>query len=283
MGFYSASTLLEDARRKGVPILPFCVERSAWECSLETPDGLADGQLQLSSDGQPFALRLGLKFMKGLSESVVRRIVQGRPYTSARELALRAQLDRRTLEVLSAGGALDVYGRGRRSELWAVDEHVLARSLTLLATWEEEVRQFAPLEEDEEIVWDYEVSGLSPRGHPMRALRPALRKAGFLEAREVGRISHGGWARTAAMVICRQRPATAKGTVFLTLEDETGFVNVILWPRVFEDNFVVARSAGLLAVEGPVQNGRGVVHLVARKLYRPELDASVEVGSRNFH
>jgi error-prone DNA polymerase len=85
------------------------------------------------------------------------------------------------------------------------------------------------------------------------------------------------------MVICRQRPATARGTVFLTLEDETGFINVILWPKVFEDNFVVARSAGLLAVEGTVQNGRGVVHLVARKLYRPLVEAPVEVGSRNFH
>jgi error-prone DNA polymerase len=117
----------------------------------------------------------------------------------------------------------------------------------------------------------------------MRSLRPCLRKAGFLDAREVSKVAHGRWAKAAAMVICRQRPATAKGTVFLTLEDETGFINVILWPKVFDDNYVVARSAGLLAVEGPVQNGRGVVHLVARKLYRPQIDVLMEVGSRNFH
>jgi error-prone DNA polymerase len=274
MGFYSASTLLEDARRQGVELRPFCAEHSQWECSLEPSGG----------DRWPFALRLGLKFLKGLPERVGQRLVQGRPYRSTRELTLRAGLDRKALDLLAAAGALDVYGPARRSQLWAVDDHLLAKVMPLLESWQEEHhRSFAPLSEDEEIAWDYEVSGLSSRGHPLRALRPALRRAGFSSARQVAGTRHGGWARTAAMVICRQRPATARGTVFLTLEDETGFLNVILWPRVFEENRVVARSAGLLAVEGPVQKARGVVHLVARKLYKPTLEAPVEMSSRNFH
>jgi error-prone DNA polymerase len=323
MGFYSASTLLEDAKRKNVEIRPFCAEKSQWECTLERVDGEHGQQMELldvvkeseadrnafySAPGyrrslpdqqaegkrhwdprqpgrtdRPLAIRLGLKFLKGLSEGIAERIVAGRPFRSVRDLTLKAGLDRRALEVLASAGALDVYGRQRRTELWAVDDHLLARALPLLASWEEKGRDFAGLSEDEEVIWDYEVSGLSSRGHPMRNLRPALREAGFLDARQVTGVANGKWAKTAAMVICRQRPATAKGTVFLTLEDETGFVNVILWPKVFDDNFVVARSAGLLAVEGPVQSGRGVVHLVARKLYRPQLDVAVEVGSRNFH
>lgn len=285
MGFYSASTLLEDAKRKGVEIRPFCVEHSEWECSLEPMR--RGGGTASPSDAAPeesaFAIRLGLKFMKGLPQSLGRRIVEGRPFRSVRELTLQAGLDRKALDILSSGGALDVYGFSRRSQLWAVNDHLLAKAMPLLEAWQQEQRQFAPLSEDEEIVWDYEVSGLSSRGHPMRGLRPLLQRAGFTSARQVGQAPHGSWARTAAMVICRQRPATARGTVFLTLEDETGFVNVILWPQVFQDNYVVARSAGLLAVEGPVQNARGVVHLVARKLYRPQLEAPVQVGSRNFH
>ena len=305
MGFYSASTLLEDAKRKNVTIRPFCAERSQWECTLEAVDNLPAGQLELpgcggsaaSSQGgvrldesvsvmaaeRPFAIRLGLKFLKGLHEAQARRLVGNRPYRSVRDLTTRAVLDRRTLEVLASSGALDVYGKNRRSTLWAVDDHLLARTRPLLAFCEEAPRQFAGLSEEEEVIWDFEVAGMSSRGHPMKSLRPQLKKAGFLDARGVAAVSHGAWTKVAAMVICRQRPATAKGTVFLTLEDETGFINVVLWSKVFEENFVVARSAGLLAVEGRIQSGRGVVHLVARKLYRPQLEAPVEVGSRNFH
>lgn len=316
MGFYSAATLVEDARRKSVEVRPFCAERSHWECALEPVAGARGQQLTLleteldpdfygapgyarqpgpgqsrrdwdlrspTRPDRPFAIRLGLKFLKGLPEAVGQRIVAGRPFRSVRDLALRAELDRKALELLASSGALDIYGRKRRDELWAVDDHLMARTLPLLQNWDEDKRRFASLSEDEEVVWDYEVAGLSPRGHPMRSLRPALRKAGFLSAQEVGKVRHRAWARAAAMVICRQRPATAKGTVFLTLEDETGFLNVILWPKIFEQNSVVARSAGLLAVEGPVQSDRGVVHLVARKIYRPQIEAPIEMGSRDFH
>ena len=275
MGFYSASTLLEDARRKKVSILSFCAEKSQWECTLEPLEGAAPDR--------PFGIRLGLKFLKGFREDTASRILQNRPYRSVRDLTVRARLDKKALELLASSGALDCYGRNRRTELWATDSHLEARRHPLLSHLEEVGRDFHQLSRNEKVVWDYETAGMSATGHPMESLRPQLSRCGYPDAATVQRTPHGRWIKYAAMVICRQRPATAKGTVFFTLEDETGFVNVIVWPKVFEEHFVVARSTSFLAVEGQIQNARGVVHLVAQKLYRPDLEATVEVGSRNFH
>lgn len=275
MGFYSASTLLEDARRKKVPILSFCAEKSQWECTLEP--------IEDSATDRPFGIRLGLKFLKGFREDTASRILENRPYQSVRDLTVKAWLDKKALELLASSGALDCYGRNRRTELWATDSHLEAQRHPLLSHLEETGRDFHQLSRNEKVVWDYETAGMSATGHPMESLRPQLSRCGYPDAATVQRTPHGRWIKYAAMVICRQRPATAKGTVFFTLEDETGFVNVIVWPKVFEEHFVVARSTSFLAVEGQIQNARGVVHLVAQKLYRPDLEATVEVGSRNFH
>lgn len=282
MGFYSASTLLEDARRKGVRVLGFCAEQSQWECTLEEVGGEAQLSLFEGAD-RSFGIRLGLKFLKGLSQRDAERIEAGRPYRSVRELALRASLDRKALDLLASSGALDRYGSNRRSALWATDDHLEARRHPLLQNLEEQGRTFEDLTRNEQVVWDYEASGMSATGHPMENLRPYLVRQGYPDAQTVQRTPHGRWVKYAALVICRQRPATAKGVVFLTLEDETGFVNVIVWPKVYEEHFVAARSSGFLAVEGQIQNARGVVHLVARKIFRPDLQVAVEVGSRNFH
>lgn len=272
MGFYSASTLVEDAKRKGVIVRPFCVERSDWECTLEP------------APANSLAIRLGLRFLKGLGEEEARRIEARRPFRDMRDLTVRTGVGRKALDVLSRAGALDCYGRGRRSALWAVDDYLQAYHLPLLADFElEQPRDFPQLSWDEEVIWDFESSGMSSRGHPLKSLRPKLKAAGYLAAEQVQKVPDGRRARYAGMVICRQRPATASGVVFLTMEDETGFVNVILWPKVFEQHFVIARSVGFLAVEGKIQSARGVVHLVARKLAHPQLEAPVAVGSRNFH
>ncbi len=272
MGFYSASTLVEDAKRKGVIVRPFCVERSDWECTLEP------------APANSLAIRLGLRFLKGLGEEEARRIEARRPFRDMRDLTVRTGVGRKALDVLSRAGALDCYGRGRRSALWAVDDYLQAYHLPLLADFElEQPRNFPQLSWDEEVIWDFESSGMSSRGHTLKSLRPKLKAAGYLAAERVQKVPDGRRARYAGMVICRQRPATASGVVFLTMEDETGFVNVILWPKVFEQHFVIARSVGFLAVEGKIQSARGVVHLVARKLTHPQLEAPVAVGSRNFH
>lgn len=294
MGFYSASTLLEEARRKGIKVLGFCAERSEWECTLESTRERCGEQLALFSETadlserrdkslRPFSIRLGLRFLKGFREECARKIMERRPFVSARDLTVRAGLERRSLELLASSGGLECYGRNRRSELWAVEEHLEAKRHVLLNHLDEVGRDFPELPKDQRVVWDYESAGLSATGHPLEGLRPLLTRAGFPDAQSVNRMPHGRRIRYAALVICRQRPATAKGTTFYTLEDETGFVNVIVWPKVFDEHFVLARSTGFLAVEGRVQNARGVVHLVAEKLYRPDLHAPVEVSSRNFH
>ncbi|MFA7481361.1 MAG: error-prone DNA polymerase [Vulcanimicrobiota bacterium] len=271
MGFYSASTLLEDARRNGVEVRGFCARRSHWECTLEP------------SNEQRFGIRLGLKFLKGFREESAGRVVENRPYRSVRELTLKARLDRKSLELLAASGALECFGSNRRTELWAVDDHLEARRHPLTSHLWEAGRSFQDLSKKETVIWDYEHTGLSAVGHPMEGLRPLLDRQGYPDAHTVQRIPHGRFTRFAALVICRQRPATANGTTFFTLEDETGFVNVIVWPKVFEKHFVVARSVGFLGVEGRIQKARGVVHLVADKLFRPSLSEPVEVASRNFH
>ena len=218
-----------------------------------------------------------------MSEGVASRIIGKRPYRSAQELTIEAGLSKQSLEILATSGALDCFGRNRRTELWASHDHVQASHAPLLSHLVERPRGFPDLERDEKVVWDHEVSRLSSTGHPLESLRSALRMNGFPDARTVQRTPHGRYIKYAAMVICRQRPATAKGTVFFTLEDETGFVNVIVWPKVFQEHFVVARSQSFLAVEGQIQNARGVVHLVAEKLYQPRLSAPVKLGIRNFH
>ena len=143
---------------------------------------------------------------------------------------------------------------------------------------------FAPLSAFETIAWDYRAGDLSPRGHPLGPLRGALRAQGLPDAKVVAALPHGQRVRYAGLVICRQRPGTAAGVTFLTLEDETGFVNLVIWAQVFEKFPILARTAILLGVDGRVQKADGVTHLIADTLWEPELDAPIEgTSSRDFH
>jgi error-prone DNA polymerase len=145
-------------------------------------------------------------------------------------------------------------------------------------------RPFASLSALDEITWDYRASGHSTHGHPLAPLRDRLRAAGLPDAKTVATLPHGTPARYAGLVICRQRPGTAAGVTFMTLEDETGFVNLVLWERVFETFPVVARTVSFLGVTGTIQKQGLVVHLVAEELWQPRLAAAPEaVSSRNFH
>jgi error-prone DNA polymerase len=144
--------------------------------------------------------------------------------------------------------------------------------------------QFAPLSLLEEVAWDYDASHHSTRGHPLGPLRLSLAAQGLPSAREVHAMRDGSRIRYAGLVICRQQPATARGAVFMTLEDETGFVNLVLWKDVFARHRVVARTAGFLGITGKVQSESGVVNLVAEELWVPRLEAlPPEAGSRDFH
>jgi error-prone DNA polymerase len=150
----------------------------------------------------------------------------------------------------------------------------------------EDAPAFAALDAIETIGWDVRTTHHSPRGHPLGPLRPALRRLGLPDAAAVWRAANGRRIRYAGVVICRQRPATAAGTVFMTLEDETGFVNLVLWQRVFEENRALACASSFLGVTGRVQSEKGIVHLIAEKLWTPDLGersaAPADPGSRDF-
>ena len=145
---------------------------------------------------------------------------------------------------------------------------------------------FGALDAFQTIGWDYRATHHSTRGHPLEPMRPALRLLGLPDAATVARAHHGRRVRYAGIVICRQRPATAAGTVFMTLEDETGFVNLVLWQRVYDEHRLLAKASSFLGVTGKIQSEKGVVHLIVESLWTPEVGAAhatVDPGSRDFH
>ena len=236
-----------------------------------------------------FAVRMGLRYVKGLSESrdwARIEAARGRaPFGSVADFVARTGLDEKMAGRLAEAGALAGLERRRRDALWQV--RGLARALAPVlpaGTARDETPGFDDLDLGETIAWDYRTSAHSPRGHPLAALRARLEARGLPDARTVSAMRDGRKTRYAGLVICRQRPGTAGGVVFMTLEDETGFVNLVVWSRVFDEHALIARTASFLGVTGKIQRAGGVVHLVADTLWRPELDTGPNaVGSRDFH
>jgi error-prone DNA polymerase len=271
MGFYSPSTLVEDARRHGVEVRPICVRHSRWDCTLEPVSG-------------SHAVRMGLRYVKGLGERERERLEALRePWDSIESFVRTTRLDRTKLVRLAEAGAFEGFGVSRRDAIWRVRglaDH--ARDPLPLAPAPSAVG-FAPLEPGQPVEWDYRTSGHSARGHPMAALRDRLRARGVPPARAVNALPDGHRLEYVGMVICRQRPGTASGVTFFTLEDETGFVNVVVWRDVFERHAFVGKTAKLLGARGRLQVAEGVTHLVAEQLFVPELTAETTPPSRDFH
>jgi len=274
MGFYAASTIVEDARHHGVNVLPVDVHASERECTLE------DGALRL---GLSFVKRLGAREADGI---VAARRAAGR-FATLLEFVQATRLDRGALSALAEAGAFDSLGLSRRTALWELKRLAALREATLPLADAPPARQaelFAPLDEGEIVEWDYRATELSPRGHPLEAVRPQLRAQGLPDARAVASMPNGRRVRYAGAVICRQRPGTARGTVFLTMEDETGFVNVVIWGRVYERYALTVKTNPLLGITGRIEAHQGVSHLIAERVWVPELRREVpDKGSRDFH
>ncbi len=271
MGFYSAATIVDDAKRHGVIVHPIRVHDSAVECTLVEENGV----------------RMGLRYVKGLSREQALRIVKTREletFASLEDFVERTALDAKALSVLSEAGAFDGFGTARRDALWDVRSLLRERDTTLSLNRLASSASFAALLPLEEIVWDYRSTQHSPRAHPLSMLRKELRKQGLPNAFDIGALRHGTRVRYAGLVICRQRPGTASGVTFMTLEDETGFANVVLWKRVFDAQTLLARTASFLGVTGKIQTEGGVVHIVAEELWEPHVqDAPLSPKSRDFH
>ena len=261
MGFYSPSQLVQDAQRHGVEVKPPDVNLSDWDCTLENG-----------------ALRLGLRMVKGLSEEAGKRLAAGRPYASVYAL----DLNRKDLRCLAAAGALRSLAGHRRLAHWSAAGAERRAPLDAPAT--ERLPGLEPPREGEDIIADYASLGLTLGRHPLALLRSCLHKLQLLTAEQLRLCSHGGTARVAGLVTCRQRPDTASGVIFVTLEDETGCINVVVWNRLAERQRGELLGARLLGVQGVIERDGEVVHLVARRLFdHSALLGPLAAASRDFH
>ena len=282
MGFYSASALVQDARRHGVDVLPADVAVSEWECTLE-PSIVSRQSSALPSP----AVRLGLLMVKGLAQAAGERIVVARAVTGfadVEDLARRADLERRDLRNLAAAGALAALAGHRRAAHWQAAGAQERPRLLRDAPIRDRQPALLPPTEGEDIVADYRSLGLTLGRHPLALLRRRLQRLRVTSAAELHALPDGRPARTAGIVTGRQRPATAKGVVFVTLEDETGYINVVVWNDLVERQRRELLGASLLGVDGVLQKEGRVVHLVARRLTDySALLGRLKVESRDFH
>jgi error-prone DNA polymerase len=276
MGFYAPAQLVRDAAAHGVEVRPVAVEASDWDCTLER-----------RGDGRP-ALRLGLRLVRHLSHEGGARIVAARrerAFAGIDDLAERAVLDRRDLEALAAADALARLSGHRHRAVWQVSG--VERPLPLLPA-ATVVPEGIPLlrapREGQDIVADYGSTGLTLRRHPLALLRAGLTRRGIVTTELLWDLPNGDSVSTAGLVITRQRPGSASGVTFVTLEDETGYVNLIVWRKVADAQRAALLESRLLAVRGRVQREGDVLHVIAQRL--TDLSAllgELVVTSRNFH
>jgi len=274
MGFYAPAQLVRDARVHGVEVCPISVCASDWDCTLERR--VAD---------EP-ALRLGLRLAKGLSKESALRVETARaaaPFTSVQDLTLRAALGRRELEALADAGALRELSGNRHLTFWQVAGTEQELPLAPVPRAPEGTPLLAPPTEGQNIAADYRSQGLTLGRHPLALLREELAAAHIVTAAQLGELPHGRVVRVAGIVTARQRPQSAGGVMFVTLEDETGYVNLILWERVWSRARRIASNSRLLEVQGLLQKEGLVTHVVARRLVdRTPMLGIVVTQSRDF-
>ncbi|MBM4380888.1 MAG: error-prone DNA polymerase, partial [Deltaproteobacteria bacterium] len=270
MGFYAVHSLVEDARRHGVEVLPLDVQASDWDCTLEPGEGQdAFGRVQPR-------LRLGLRLVKGLREDHARQLVaaRGEGFLGLGDLARRARIPSHELARLALAGALKSLCGGRREALWELqalgplDSGDLFFGMPL-----DGARVELPLPQvAEEVAQDYATTGLSLDCHPFQLFRGQLDGLRAVTAEGLGKVSPGRTVRTGGMVICRQKPPTAKGFTFLSLEDETGISNVVVMPDDFTRYRKEILGSPFLGVEGVVERAGKVVNVKARRLWALQLE-----------
>jgi len=275
MGFYGPSQLIQDARRHDVEVRPVDVAASVWDCTLEQ-----------RADGEP-AVRLGLRLVGGLAETAAEQVVQARSqrlFDSVADLAQRANLNRRDLKLLASAGALKALADHRHAAHWQVAGVECATPLLADAPARETMPELAVPSEGENLVADYGSLGFTLGRHPLALLRQQLARMRLATAQELQGYPHGRSARVAGIVVGRQRPGTASGVVFVTLEDETGSVNVIVWRDIADRQRRELLGSRLMGVHGVLEREGEVVHLIAKRLVDySRLLGALETTSRDFH
>jgi error-prone DNA polymerase len=282
MGFYSPAVLVKDAQRHGLRVKPIDVQISDWPCTVERePNG-------------SLSLRMGLGYAKRMRKQSAEELTQSRtqkgPFLSTEDLALRApSLNKRELTTLAHIGALNkITGiTNRRDALWQVEragklEGPLLRQQSECLQGDSEISPLRVMNTEERLIADYTGTGLTVGKHPMHYRRLELRRGNILSAQELRTRGDGEFVRTAGCIIARQRPGTAKGFIFLSMEDETGIANVIVTPDVYERNRLLVTRSKFLMVEGLLQNQDGVVHVKAAKLTTLSVNVP-KIDSHDFH
>jgi error-prone DNA polymerase len=283
MGFYAPAQLVRDARRHGVEVRPVSALHSDWDCTLEPAATEEVG-------AQP-ALRLGLRLVRSLTQQGAQRVMAARAtrnFSSVADLAQRAALERRDLEALAAAGALALLSGNRHLAFWEVAGFERALPLAGADPRISQADEGRPLlgmpTEAQSIVADMAAVGLTLGRHPVALLREQLQTEGLQCMADLTQLPHGQWARTAGLVLVRQRPGSAGGVTFVTLEDETAQLNVIVWKNIAERFRRPLVEAALLEVQGTLQREGAVLHLVARRLIdRTALTGPLHHPSRDFH
>ncbi len=289
MGFYAPAQIVRDAQEHGIEVRPVCVNASRWDCTLEpriSRDGRGQGSENISGgdiggdDDGRFAVRLGLRMVRGLGNAEAARLVASRgdaPFASVDDLWRRAGIRHEALTELAEADAFRPdMGVSRREALWAIkalrDEPLplfaaaADREARALAEQVEPVVHLAAMPEGGEVVEDYGHVGLTLRRHPVAFLRADLAQRRFVTCAEAMASRDRRWVEVAGLVLVRQRPGSAKGVMFITIEDETGVANLVVWTKVFEAHRKIVLGAGMMGVRGRIQREGEVVHLVAHSL-----------------
>ncbi|MBX9746087.1 MAG: error-prone DNA polymerase, partial [Hyphomonadaceae bacterium] len=281
MGFYAPAQIVRDAQDHGVEVRPIDVNCSAWDNTLETgspaKERLHSRHADMAQDiRSTHAMRLGFRQANGLRQDSLERLVANRAngYDSVRSVWLKSGLKVSEIERLAEIDAFRSLGLDRREALWA------ARGLNRVGGQEDlplfEIGEDRTCEQDfdlpqmllgEHIVEDYRTIGLSLKAHPTSLLRDELAARRVLEAEKLNQVRNGERVRVAGLVLVRQRPGTASGVIFMTLEDETGIANIVVWPKLFEQYRREVLSGRLVAIDGPVQSESGVIHVIAERVH----------------
>ena len=277
MGFYHPATLVKDAQRHGLHFLPVDVSKSQWNCTLERAAG---GQ----GPGDSWMVRLGFNYVRGLRREPAEAIAAARPFSSIDDLARRVpELRKDELRILAEIGALHPLTDHRRDALWQSER--ATRPAGPLLEHLEPAAQSSPLlkmTDTERIRADYYGTGLTIGKHPMRLYRDRLRLNGVLSAIELKRVRNGRLIKVAGCVICRQRPGTAKGFMFVSLEDETGIANAIVEPDIFDAHRTALTTAPYLLIEGLLQNQHGAISVKLHDVKPLDFEAA-HASSHDFH
>ncbi|MCH8919889.1 MAG: error-prone DNA polymerase [Chloroflexi bacterium] len=275
MGFYGPHVLVNDGKRHGVNVLPPDINLSGANCAIED-----------------VAVRIGLRYVKGLSEATAREVAeerqQNRPFRSLFDLLERTRLKREPVENLIACGTFDDLGLERRELLWQLGllyrsdgRNGRERQLALPLPTEQDMVELAPMSEWDRMVADYAILGLSPNYHPMAFLRPRLNE-GIVPSRMLESLPDGTPVEVAGLVVCRQRPGTAKGFVFIVIEDEFGLVNLVVKPGLHEQQRSLVRSEPFVIVQGELQRRDGTVNVIAERFTALPSTGSLAPTAHNF-